>query len=187
MSTDIRPDEPWWALADDDESHELYVPLKKRRMGAQNARQEKVRSNARTAEVATDDVTTVTTAGDTGEPSEGTVKAKAPSLMQQARTIREHLYDTKSHADLQAEEEEHILEAHAARKKLAGYAEIARDIHYTETVRRSWQAPHFVRRRTDPENAKLREKYRVSVEGRDPPPLISNFRVRLKIAPLRWG
>ena len=71
MSTDIRPDEPWWALADDDESHELYVPLKKRRMGAQNARQEKVRSNARTAEVATDDVATVTTTGDTGEPSEG--------------------------------------------------------------------------------------------------------------------
>lgn len=158
MAPDTKDDRPWWESADD-ESHTPYVPLKKRRKETMNRKQYGVQIS------------------NESEPSVSPSKpTKAPSLVQEARELRERLHDTKSRANAQAEEEKQILEAHSSRKKLAGYAEIAQNIQYTKPILRSWRPPHFVRSRTEEENQMIRKKYHVSVEGQDPPPLISNFR-----------
>ena len=158
MASDTQDDRPWWESADD-ESHVPYVPLKKRRLDLMKKRKCGV-------QVSQDSEQSVS-------PPKPT---QAPSLVQEARDLRERLRDTESRADARVEEERQILEAHTTRKKLAGYAEIAQNIQYTEPILRSWRPPHFVRSRTEEQNEIMRKRYHVSVEGQDPPPLISNFR-----------
>ena len=158
MASDTQDDRPWWESADD-ESHEPYVPLKKRRI-------ELMKRKKCGVEVSQDRERSVS-------PPKPT---KAPSLVQEARELRERLRDTKTREDAQVEEERKILEAHTTRKKLAGYAEIAQNIQYTEPILRSWRPPQFVRSRTEEQNEIIRKRYHVFVEGQDPPPLISNFR-----------
>lgn len=43
---------------------------------------------------------------------------------------------------------------------------------------RRWEPPHYIKRRTDEENDKIREKYHILTSGDDIPPPIPNFRVR---------
>lgn len=108
-------------------------------------------------------------------------RQKTTTLLDEARALREaKTYATQTEAEKQAEEERKILEAHAARRKLASDMELAKGISYTEPLKTSWTAPHFVRSRTEEQNAKLREQHHVLADGMDIPPLITNFRVSMK-------
>ncbi|KAK0554563.1 DEAD-box ATP-dependent RNA helicase 35 [Tilletia horrida] len=101
------------------------------------------------------------------------------SLMAEARAIREAedpAQTAKTQAEKEAEEERKILEAHAARKKLAGAAEIAKGIEYSESLKTSWTPPTFIRNRPESKNEEIREKLHILCDGADVPPVITNFR-----------
>ncbi|KAL9932883.1 hypothetical protein V8E36_008138 [Tilletia maclaganii] len=99
------------------------------------------------------------------------------SLMAEARAIREaQPEDSKTQAEKDAEEERKILEAHAARKKLASAAELAKGVTYTESIKTSWTPPSFLRARSHAENEAIRKKLHILCDGDDVPPVITNFR-----------
>ncbi|PWN43992.1 putative DEAD-box ATP-dependent RNA helicase 35 [Ceraceosorus guamensis] len=113
------------------------------------------------------------------------VRQSKTALLHAARELREReAKEKKSEAEKQAEEERKILEAHAARRKLASDMELAKGISYTEPIKTSWTAPRFVRERTEEENARLREENHVDADGLHVPPLITNFRDMKIPAPL---
>jgi ATP-dependent RNA helicase DDX41 len=98
-------------------------------------------------------------------------------LLKEAKEIREkQAKENKTEEEKQLEEEKKILEAHAARKKLASDMELAKGINYTEPIKTSWRPPAFVRARTEVENLQLRDQHHVLADGVDIPPLITNFR-----------
>lgn len=108
-----------------------------------------------------------------------TVQRPQRSLLDEARLLREKKLEEegeKTQAEIQAEEERKILEAHAARRKLASDMELAKGIQYTEPLTTSWTAPSFVRNRSLEQNEKLREKNHILTDGVDVPPVITNFR-----------
>ncbi|WFD29124.1 RNA helicase [Malassezia sp. CBS 17886] len=156
---------------EDEEAYVPYVPVKQRRREAI----ERAKARARNAPVPPPPANAAVPEEDAQER-----RRQAQSLLQEARSLRERELAAgradKTQAEKDAEEEHRILEAHAARRRLASHAELARDIQYTEPIRRSWCAPRFVRERTAAENAALRAKHHVAVDGVDVPPLITNFR-----------
>jgi ATP-dependent RNA helicase DDX41 len=98
-------------------------------------------------------------------------------LLKEAREIREkQAKENKTDEEKRLEEERIILEAHAARKKLASDLELAKGISYTDPITTSWRPPAFIRSRTEEENAALREQHHVLADGRDIVPIITNFR-----------
>ncbi len=112
-------------------------------------------------------------------------KRSTRALLDEARELREQeKYADKSEAEKLAEEERQILEAHAARKKLASANELAKGIAYTEPLTTSWRPPRFVRERSEAENEKLREQNHIIADGDDVPPLITNFRVSRQRQPI---
>jgi len=120
---------------------------------------------------------------DEDETGISTVQRSKQILLKQAREIRQKQEkEGKTEEEKQAEEERKILEAHAARRKLASDMELAKGISYTEPIKTSWRAPHFIRKRTEEESVALREKYHILADGKDVPPLIENFR-DMKIPP----
>ncbi|CAO1617297.1 unnamed protein product [Jaminaea pallidilutea] len=183
-----------------------YVPLKQRRMqqlqrtahrarsgsreapskgadgvdavgGSGGKKQDKVDGNGRARGEESDD-------DDDEEATEAVgIKQKSTRLLDEARAIREaKAYATQTEAEKREEEERKILEAHAARRKLASDMELAKGINYTEPLKTSWTAPRFVLKRTEDENAKLREANHVLADGMDIPPLITNFQ-DMKVPP----
>ena len=50
---------------------------------------------------------------------------------------------------------------------------------FSHTRLRRWRPPRFIRERTEEQNAKLREKNHILVDGEDVPPPITNFMVSL--------
>ena len=121
------------------------------------------------------------------EEEEAGPKRSTRALLDEARELREQQkYADRSEAEKLAEEERKILEAHAARKKLASANELAKGIAYTEPIKTSWRPPRFIRERSDEENEKLREQNHILVDGDDVPPPITNFTVSRKPS-LRGG
>lgn len=174
---------------DDDYDSKRYVPLKQRRQQElQRAlRKNRTESNEGTAsprEGRPSNAGELESVGKDAEEDEGEdgrnregIKQKNQTLLDEARALREaRAYATQTEAEKRAEEEKKILEAHAARRKLASDMELAKGISYTEPLKTSWAAPRFVRERTEEENAKLREQHHVLADGLDVPPLITNFR-----------
>lgn len=80
--------------------------------------------------------------------------------------------------DKKREEEEAILKAQSAgQKKLAGVGDLAKGIVYTERLKTSWTPPAYIRKRSEAENNRIRDKYHILVEGEDIPPPIAEFKV----------
>ena len=160
-------DDAAYSYDDDAEEYVPYVPVKQRRLQAMQRLGARGAARGVRAE-----------AGEDAEQAAHAARSKAQSLLQEAleRRAHEDAHGEKSAEERAAEEERAILEAHAARKKLAGHAEVARDIHYTEAIARSWRAPHFVRQRAPGTDAALRRRHHVLVDGDEVPPLITNFR-----------
>ncbi|PWN21996.1 P-loop containing nucleoside triphosphate hydrolase protein [Microstroma glucosiphilum] len=104
------------------------------------------------------------------------IRQKHTTLLDEARALREErAYATQTPAQQREEEERKILEAHAARRKLASDMELAQGINYTEPLKTSWTAPSYLRNRTEEENAKIREEHHVLADGMDIPPLATRF------------
>lgn len=166
---------------DDEYDQQRYIPVKQRK-AAELARIKAMRARG----IASDDAGNVASSmdGKAGkedideEEEQGPLVQRSKQiLLKEAREIREkEAKENKTEEEKRLEEERVILEAHAARKKLASDLELAKGINYTEPISTSWRAPSFIRSRTEEENAELREKHHVMAEGIDIPPLITNFR-----------
>lgn len=162
---------------EEEDDKPAYVPLKQRRL--QQLESIKNKSNGISSLSST-----TSTKDDYDEEEEEKqdrgVEQSKHSLLSEARELREkQAKENKSQAEKEAEEEQKILEAHAARRKLASDMELAKGISYTEPIKTSWTPPKFVRDRSQEENEKLREKNHILTDGTDVPPLITNFRVSI--------
>lgn len=196
-------DKPLYSLDDDDEDEneydqKRYIPLKQRKLMEQR-RLAQIRSGGGSGEGSG---TTPAAAGsvvsgdankkradddndeeDNDEKGTAVVQRSKQTLLKEARELREkEALHQKPEEEIRAEEERKILEAHAARRKLASDMELAKGISYTEPLKTSWRPPGFIRSRSEAENEKIREDHHVLVGGDDVPPLIGNFR-DMKIPP----
>lgn len=172
-------DRPHYSYSDDDDddngpSSSTFVPLKQRRMQQLQQIQSRARGLPNNISHNTDEPEE-----DDQDQQDMTVQRPQRSLLDEARLLREKKFEEegeKTQAEIQAEEERKILEAHAARRKLASDMELAKGIQYTEPLTTSWTAPSFVRNRSLEQNEKLREKNHILTDGVDVPPVITNFR-----------
>ncbi|SJX64653.1 probable DEAD-box ATP-dependent RNA helicase 35 [Sporisorium reilianum f. sp. reilianum] len=189
MLQQAQDDRPRYSYSDDEDeadpssaasSSSTFIPLKQRRLQQLQQIQSRARglpssiapssSSTPNADEAEDD--------DADQQDRGAQRPKQ-SLLDEARILREKkLADEgeKTQAEIDAEEERKILEAHAARRKLASDMELAKGIQYTEPLTTSWRAPSYIRSRTQEENDKIREKNHILADGVDVPPVITNFR-----------
>lgn len=82
----------------------------------------------------------------------------------------------KTAAELEAEKEAVMLaEMERAQKKLASAQELAHGTSYTESMKTSWRAPHYIRNLSQDEQQAIRDKHAILTEGEDPPPAIEHF------------
>lgn len=201
METD---DGPKYSLddAEEDEEYEQhrYIPLKQRkaaelqriaRMRQRGADQKGSDDQAiKSSKQANDIGGAEQQEDDEATGQSGVVQRSKQILLKEARELRERqAKEEKTEEEKRTEEERKILEAHAARRKLASDMELAKGISYTQPLKTSWRPPAFIRNRTEEENVAVREKHQVLADGADIPPLIDNFRVsggrRLRLLTLR--
>ncbi|KZT66838.1 DEAD-domain-containing protein [Daedalea quercina L-15889] len=103
---------------------------------------------------------------------------KERTLLMEAQEVHERKAAEdakKTEAEKTEEADAEILAAIASRKKLASDLELAKGVQYIEPLKTSWRPPKFIRERTEQENARIREKYHILVDGEDIPPPIDNF------------
>lgn len=82
----------------------------------------------------------------------------------------------ESALEKQLKEEEKILESVAEKTALMGVAELAKGIQYTDPIKTGWKPPRYIMDLTEEERNKIRQKYRIYVDGDDVCPPIKNFR-----------
>ncbi|KAJ9474946.1 putative ATP-dependent RNA helicase DBP2 (putative) [Pseudozyma hubeiensis] len=187
MLQQAQDDAPHYSYSDEEDddnasnvaSSSSFVPLKQRRM--QQLQQIQSRARGSPSSLPGSPSTKNTDGPDDDEQDQQDRAAQRPqrSLLDEARLLREKKLaeeGEKTQAEIEAEEERKILEAHAARRKLASDMELAKGIQYTEPLTTSWTAPSYIRNRSFEENEKLREKNHILTDGIDVPPVITNFR-----------
>ncbi|SAM83701.1 probable DEAD-box ATP-dependent RNA helicase 35 [Ustilago bromivora] len=174
-----QDDRPHYSYSDDQDqdapstsSSFSFVPLKQRRL--QQLQHIQSRARGSSANMSHNEPEE-----EDPQPQDDTPQRPQRSLLDEARILREKQLaeqGEKTQAEVEAEEERRILEAHAARRKLASDLELAKGIQYTEPLTTSWRPPSYIRSRTDEDNEKLREKNHILTDGLDIPPVITNFR-----------
>ncbi|GAK66488.1 dead-box protein abstrakt [Moesziomyces antarcticus] len=180
-----QDDRPRYTYSDDDEeaddpSSSTFVPLKQRRMQQLEQIQARARGITSTHASGLHDANADEAQGEDEDDTDSRAPQRPQrSLLDEARLLREKKLaeeGERSQADIDAEEERKILEAHAARRKLASDLELAKGIQYTEPLTTTWTPPSYIRTRSELENEKLREKNHILADGVDIPPVITNFR-----------
>lgn len=116
---------------------------------------------------------------DDEDEAETVVRRSKQTLLQEAQAYKRQqaeLEAVKTEADKRREEEAEMLRNVAAqKKKLAGAADLAKDVKYSQPMKTSWTAPSYIRRRPEVDNVRLRDKLGILVEGDDLPPPIEHF------------
>lgn len=104
---------------------------------------------------------------------------KERTLLEEAQEVkrRQAEVDAKqTEADRAAEKEREILEQlERQQRKLVSDKELAKGVEWGESMRTMWTPPSYIRSRTEDENASIREKHHILVEGDDIPPPIPHF------------
>ncbi|GAA5903744.1 uncharacterized protein JCM6883_005100 [Sporobolomyces salmoneus] len=169
------PPDPY-ALSDEDDS-KLYVPVKQRRtqllskLGGAAAASVQRRTEEEDQE---------REEREREQEEEKNKKLRERTLLVEAQEVKKKRAEeeaAKSEQQKKAEEEAKILAAQeASRKALAGAEEVAKGIVYTERMKSTWRAPHYITRRSEEENDAIREKFHIITSGDDVPPPIPNFR-----------
>ncbi|EIM90530.1 P-loop containing nucleoside triphosphate hydrolase protein [Stereum hirsutum FP-91666 SS1] len=163
---------------DDVEDYEPYIPVAQRKQAklaklnswGPNADKEKARRLQQEKEEREDE--------EAEEERRKERARKERTLLMEAQEVhsKKALEDAqKTELEKRDEEEAQILAAIASRKKLASDLELAQGVQYTEPLKTSWRPPHYIRNRSDEEQAKIREKHQIIVEGQDIPPPIPSF------------
>jgi ATP-dependent RNA helicase DDX41 len=180
-----QDDRPRYTYSDDDEeaddpSSSTFVPLKQRRMQQLEQIQARARDITSTHASGSHDANADQAQGEDEDDTDSRAPQRPQrSLLDEARLLREKKLaeeGKRSQADIDAEEERKILEAHAARRKLASDLELAKGIQYTEPLTTTWTPPSYIRMRSELDNENLRDKNHILADGVDIPPVITNFR-----------
>ncbi|KAG8927678.1 DEAD-box ATP-dependent RNA helicase 35 [Tulasnella sp. 419] len=103
---------------------------------------------------------------------------KERTLLEEAQEVHKRKAQEdakKTEAEKVDEADQEILKAIASRKKLVSDLELAKGIQYTEPMKTSWRPPHYIRGRSEEENAKIRQKHHIIVDGENIPPPIPSF------------
>ncbi|XP_003739731.1 probable ATP-dependent RNA helicase DDX41 [Galendromus occidentalis] len=152
----------------EDENYQPYVPLKHRRLEKLARLGVKKDQTAARKESEEDEVS-----NELGPiPHRPNV-----SLLDQAQELKKKAELRKESAmERQLKEEENILDAVAEKRALMGVAELAKGVQYTESIRTSWKPPSYICDWDEKKCDKIREKYRILVEGEDIPPPIRTFK-----------
>ncbi|RWS26166.1 thyroid hormone receptor-associated protein-like protein, partial [Leptotrombidium deliense] len=99
------------------------------------------------------------------------------SLLDQHNELKKKAEQRKESAiEKQLKEEEKILESVAEKKALMGVAELAKGIQYDKPIKTGWKTPKFLLEFPEERHNKVRQKYRILVEGDDICPPIKTFR-----------
>ncbi|KAI0043555.1 DEAD-domain-containing protein [Auriscalpium vulgare] len=173
-----RSPSPTYKLDEEDDSYEPYIPVAKRReaklakLSSYGASAQKDKAKlAKEAEEEREDE-------ELEEERRREKTRKERTLLVEAQEVhsRKNAEDAqKTEAEKADEADAQILAAIASRKKLASDMELAKGIEYTETLKTTWRPPKHVRERTDEQNAKIREKHHIIVDGEDIAPPIDSF------------
>ncbi|POY72572.1 hypothetical protein BMF94_4399 [Rhodotorula taiwanensis] len=173
------PADPY-ALPDDEP---VYVPLKQRRAQLIEKLSAKGGGGGVTAAAEKRKHEEETEEREQRERDEAEAKRKKrehQTLLMEAQEVKrlKAIEDAaKSEQQKREEEEAKILAAQAAtRTTLAGAEEIAKGIVYTERMKTSWQAPHYIRNQSEEEHEAVREKFHILTSGDDVPPPIPTFK-----------
>ncbi|KAI8909445.1 hypothetical protein PhCBS80983_g00726 [Powellomyces hirtus] len=118
---------------------------------------------------------------DRDEPQAGPRSTVA--LIDQAAEMRK-AEKPKSELQREYELEQEILQAQTQKKALFSAAELAKDVHYTESLTTSWRPPAHIRAMTEKQLADVRKKWHIITEGEDIPPPIKTFREMRLPAPI---
>ncbi|KAJ3159471.1 hypothetical protein HDU86_001789 [Geranomyces michiganensis] len=97
------------------------------------------------------------------------------ALIDQAAELRK-LEKPKTELQKEFELEQEILQAQTQQKALFSAAELAKDVHYTESLQTSWRPPAHIRDMTEKQHEETRKKWHILTEGEDLPPPIRTFR-----------
>ncbi|KAJ3024078.1 hypothetical protein HKX48_007258 [Thoreauomyces humboldtii] len=167
MSKHAR-DEPTVDLAEDVDDYVPYVPVRERRADkarklATNLRRP-LNRDGRGSDSETDH-----------EAEEVAPVRSTVALIDQAAELR-RAEPAKTELQKEVDLEKEILDAQTQKKALFSAAELAQDVHYTESLVTSWKPPAHIRNMTPAQHENVRKKWHIICEGDDLPPPIKTFR-----------
>ncbi|XP_050049283.1 ATP-dependent RNA helicase abstrakt [Dermacentor andersoni] len=158
--------------SDSDNDYTPYVPLKERRkqqLGRLG------RLHAILLEEKRDKSSTATDEDDDQRDEYG--RKSNISLLDQHTELKKKAEARKESAlEKQLKEEEKILESVAERRALMGVAELAKGIQYDQPIQTGWRPPAYLANVTLEQQEKVRQKYRILVEGEGIPAPITTFK-----------
>ena len=99
------------------------------------------------------------------------------SLLDQHSELKKKAEAVKENElERQLKEEEKILESVAEKKALMAVSELAKGIQYQEPIKTSWRPPRWATKLPESAHTRLREKFRIVVEGESLPPPLASFK-----------
>ncbi|XP_014290780.1 ATP-dependent RNA helicase abstrakt [Halyomorpha halys] len=153
--------------SDSDDNYVPYVPIKERR-------KEQLLKIGKLTQIKDEALKTINSDKDEDEENWG--RKSNISLLDQHTELKKMAEAKKESAmERQLKEEEKILESVAEKKALMGVAELAKGIQYEDPLKTSWKPPGCVLKLGEIRHETVRRKYRILVEGEDPPPPLLSF------------
>ncbi|GAA5825567.1 hypothetical protein JCM5353_002343 [Sporobolomyces roseus] len=171
------PPDPYAEFDQESDNAKLYVPVKQRRTQLLNKLGGAAAASVKRSQEEEDQEREERLREQEEEKNK---KLRERTLLVEAQEVKKKRAEqeaAKSEQQKQAEEEAKILLAQeASRKALAGAEELAKGIVYTERMKSTWRAPHYITKRSETENDTIREKFHIITSGDDVPPPITNFK-----------
>lgn len=171
------------AAADDDSNYVPYVPLSQRRANLLSNLTQKSKTQrekaVKTVEEEAAEREAERIAQEEAEERRRERARKERTLLEEAQEVKKRqaeMASQKNELELAAEKEAEILaQLEKTQKKLASAQDLAKGVTYTESLKTSWRAPHYIRDKTEADHMAVREKHHILIEGDDLPPPIPHF------------
>lgn len=169
--------------AADDSSYVPYVPLSQRRANLLSNLTQKSKTQrekaVKTAEEEAAEREAERIAAEEAEERRRERLRKERTLLEEAQEVKRRqaeMASQKNELELEAEKEAEILaQLEKTQKKLASAQDLAKGVTYTESLKTSWRAPHYIRDKSEADHMAVREKHHILIEGDDLPPPIPHF------------
>ena len=152
--------------SDDDDDYQPYIPVKQRKQ----MRLDKIRQTFRNESVEKDDQHAAPT-----ETPESESKSKVSLLDQHSELKKKAEQVIENEREKQLREEALLLQSITEKRALMGVSELAKGVLYEDPIKTSWTPPRYVSSYAPEKLDRMRVKYRIAVEGEDPPSMIKTF------------
>lgn len=166
----------------DNDAYEEYVPVRERRANlALRASAAASRLGASSLEAAARDAANVDKANAPQLVADKARKRERPTLLDTVAELRANVKPAeKSEVQKVEEEEKELLDQLAQQPALKAVRELASGVIYTKPMRTSWAPPRYLVNAPEKEHDKVRNTYRILVEGNSvPPPCVSFAEMKL--------